>query len=285
MKINENIQELRKICQFPRREIDTWHGRHVCRPFSIYITRVALLLGIPANTVTLIFFIIGLLACFFFMRGTGLGFLVGVLTLQFWYLMDMVDGEVARYRKETSATGSYFDKMVHYAVNASIFFSLGFGIYRDIDVPHSIVIGFIAGISIVLISASDDLKNMCVLTKAEKAGKDIRFNRLQKKEEIIRRKESVPKRLFSLIHALCTFPTFMNVITLSVVLDIIIDENILYWLVFAYAVLTTFVWMSKLAFNIKNKNVDKKLKGLTGNDTQCARKTLEGTGNKTSVSI
>ena len=268
MKIKENIRELRKICQFPRREIDTWHGRHVCRPFSIYVTRVAILLGISANTVTLIFFIIGLLACFFFTRGTGLGFLAGALTLQFWYLVDMVDGEVARYRKEISATGSYFDKMGHYAVNASIFFGLGFGIYREIDVPHSIVIGFIAGISIVLISASEDLKHMCALTKAVKTGKDIRFNRLQKKEEITRRKESAPKRLFSLIHALCTFPTFMNVITLSVVLDIIIDEDILYWFVFAYAVLTTFVWMSRLAFNIKNKSVDKMMNGLIGNETQ-----------------
>ena len=268
MRINENIQELRKICQLPRREVDTWHGRHVCRPFSIYITRVAILLGISANTVTLIFFIIGLLACFFFMLGTGLGFLVGALTLQFWYLMDMVDGEVARYRKETSATGSYFDKMGHYAVNASIFFSLGFGIYRDIDVLHSIVIGFIAGISTVLISASEDLKHMCALTKAVYTGKDIKFNRLQKTEEIMLRKESVLKRLFSLMHMLCTFPTFMNVITLSVVLDIIIDEDILYWLVFAYAVMATFVWMSRLAFNIKNKSVDKMMNELIGNDTQ-----------------
>ena len=266
MKINENIQELRKICQLPRREVDTWHGRHVCRPFSIYITRVAILLGISANTVTLIFFIIGLLACVFFMLGTGIGFLAGALTLQFWYLMDMVDGEVARYRKETSATGSYFDKMVHYAVNASIFFSLGYGIYRDIDVPHSIVIGFIAGISIVLISASEDLKHMCALSKAVKSGKNIRLNRLQKKEEVIRGKESVLKRLFSLMHALCTFPTFMNAITLAAVLDIIIDEDILYWFVFAYAVLTTFVWMSRLAFNIKNKSVDKILEELAGND-------------------
>ena len=268
MRINENIQELRKICQLPRREVDTWHGRHVCRPFSIYITRVAILLGISANTVTLIFFIIGLLACFFFMLGTGLGFLVGALTLQFWYLMDMVDGEVARYRKETSATGSYFDKMAHYAVNPSIFFSLGYGIYRDIDVPHSIVIGFIAGISIVLISASEDLKHMCALSKAVKSGKNIRLNRLQKKEEVIRGKESVLKRLFSLMHALCTFPTFMNAITLAAVLDIIIDEDILYWFVFAYAVLTTFVWMSRLAFNIKNKSVDKMMNELIGNDTQ-----------------
>ena len=158
--------------------------------------------------------------------------------------------------------------MAHYAVNPSIFFSLGYGIYRDIDVPHSIVIGFIAGISIVLISASEDLKHMCALSKAVKTGKDIRFNRLQKKEEIIRGKESVLKRLFSLMHTLCTFPTFMNAITLAAVLDIIIDEDILYWFVFAYAVLTTFVWMSRLAFNIKNKSVDKMMNGLIGSDTQ-----------------
>lgn len=267
MKINENIQELRKICQFPRREVDTWHGKHVCRPFSIYLTMVALLLGISANIVTIIFFMIGIAACFLLQLGTDLGFLVGIFTLQFWYLIDHVDGEVARYRKEVTVTGAYFDSVVHYAVNPSIFFSLGYGIYRDIDVPHSIIIGFIAGISIVLISASEDLKHLCALSKAVRTGKDIRLNRLQKKEEIIRGKESVLKRLFSSMHTLCAFPTFMNVITLSVVLDILINANILYWLVFAYAVLATFVWMSRLAFNIKNKSVDKRLEELTGNAT------------------
>jgi hypothetical protein len=60
----------------------------------------------------------------------------------------------------------------------------------------------------------------------------------------------------------------MNAITLAAVLDIIIDEDILYWFVFAYAVLTTFVWMSKLAFNIESKSVDKMMNGLIGNDTQ-----------------
>ena len=267
--INEDIKELRRICQFPRRGIDTWHGEHVCRRFSIYITRVVLLLGIPANTVTIIFFIIGILACFSLVHGTELGFLTGVIALQFWYLIDHVDGEVSRYRKEVTVTGSYFDKMVHYTVNATIFFCLGFGIYRSIDVLHSIVIGFIAGISTVLISASEDLKNSCILSKVAKAEKDIRFNRLQKKEETItiQREKNVLRRLFSLIHKLCTFPTFMNVITLSGVLEIIIDENALYWLVFVYAVLATFVWVSRLTFTVRNKDVDRKLEELTGSVT------------------
>jgi len=265
--INKNIQELRKICQFPRREVDTWHGKHVCRPFSIYLTMVALLLGISANNVTIIFFMIGISACFLLQLGTDLGFLVGIFTLQFWYLIDHVDGEVARYRKEVTVTGAYFDSVVHYAVNVSIFFSLGLGIYRDIDVLHSITIGFIAGISTVLISVSDDLKDSWVMRKVINSKRDISFKKLQKLEGTMQKKENTIKQLFSFIHKLCTFPTFMNIITLSVILQIIINANILYWLVFAYAVLATFVWMSRLAFNIKNKSVDKILEELTENDT------------------
>ncbi len=266
-KINENIQELRIICQYPRRECDTWHGKHVCRKFSIYITRIVLSLGVSANIVTLIFFMIGILACFFLMLGTNLGFLMGALTLQFWYLIDHVDGEVARYRKEVTITGVYFDSVVHYVVNATIFFSLGWGVYRNIEVLHSIAIGFIAGISTVLISASEDLKDSCILQKAANIKIDISFKRLRRKEETMQKKENVIKLLFSFIHKLCTFPTFMNIITLSVVMEIIINENVLYWLVFVYALLATFVWMSRLTFNVKNNNIERKWKRLTGNGT------------------
>ncbi len=266
-KINENIQELRKICQFPRREYDTWHGKHVCRKFSIYITRIALSLGISANIVTLIFFMIGILACFFLMLGTILGFLMGALTLQFWYLIDHVDGEVARYRKQVTVTGVYFDKMAHYLVNATIFFSLGWGVYKNIEMLHSIAIGFVAGISTVLISASDELRDSSILQKAAVTKIDISFKKLQGEETSPVKKKSVIKLLFSFIHKLCTFPTVTNIITLVVIVEILAIENILYWLVFVYAVLATFVWMTQLAFTVKNKNVDRKWEGLTGNDT------------------
>ncbi len=46
-------------------------------------------------------------------------------------------------------------------------------IYRNIEVLHSVAIGFVAGISTVSILVSEDLKDSCILQKAANARKDI----------------------------------------------------------------------------------------------------------------
>jgi len=268
-KVTEDIRELRRICQFPRREYDTWHGVHICRKVSIYITRVILFLGVPADIVTVVFFLTGILACFFFILGTDYWFLIGVLTMQAWYLMDHVDGEVARYRKATTITGMYFDKVVHFVVSSGIFFSLGWGVYKDIEIVHIIALGFIAAISNVLILASEDLRDSSILQRAAIRKRNISFSGSQIiEEEQSVRKKNVIKWLFSLFHKLCTFPTVANIITLAVAVKIMNVKYILYWLIFAYAILTTFVWIVQLVFTVKNKHVDRKWMELKGNVTE-----------------
>ena len=38
--VMETIKELRKICQKPREDIDSWYGKNIIRKFSIYVTRI-----------------------------------------------------------------------------------------------------------------------------------------------------------------------------------------------------------------------------------------------------
>ena len=48
------------------------------------------------------------------------------------YLLDNVDGEIARYKNLTSDFGEQFDSFVDWIVNAGFFLSLGFGVSAEL---------------------------------------------------------------------------------------------------------------------------------------------------------
>jgi len=253
----ESINELRHICQLPRKKYDKWYGAYVCRRISIYITRALIPLGISANTVTFIFLVIGLLACVFFSLGYEYWFLVGAILLHIWYLIDHVDGEIARYRNSSSVSGIYFDKMVHYIVHTSYYFCLGWGVYRDLGITLAIAVGYIAGFSMLLITVTNDLKDSTILQK-------LIFNKkgivLSNRDEIGNLLESKDKnaiqRIFSFLHNMCTFPNDMNLLTLVIVLKLLFFNRIIYVFLLAYAILATTVWVSRVAFFIFTKKLD-----------------------------
>ena len=119
-----SVKELRRMCQLPMSHADTWQDKIICRRFSIYITRLLLPLGVKADQVTFIFMMTGMVAGLFFLSAGKWSYLAGVFTLQLWHILDGVDGEIARFREETSITGIYFDNIIHYIVHPYLFFCL-----------------------------------------------------------------------------------------------------------------------------------------------------------------
>jgi phosphatidylglycerophosphate synthase len=55
-------------------------------------------------------------------------FPLGVATLWLWYLLDHVDGQLARLHNTQSVTGIYFDFMMHHLVHPAVAFAIGYGI-------------------------------------------------------------------------------------------------------------------------------------------------------------
>ena len=119
----ESISELRAICQ--PQEMDTRY-----RMLSIYLTKLFLKTPLSANNVTFLDSVIGLIGAYFLSCGSSLSTLVGTLFLQFYFLLDCVDGEIARYTKKASIRGKCLEKIVHFIINPAIFISLGFGIFN-----------------------------------------------------------------------------------------------------------------------------------------------------------
>jgi phosphatidylglycerophosphate synthase len=91
------------------------------------------------------------------------GAVLGALLIQLYLLLDCVDGELARYRKQTSITGVYLDRVGHYLSEAALLVGLG---VRAADIFHRdggttqwgwAFLGTLAALGAILIKAETDL--------------------------------------------------------------------------------------------------------------------------------
>ncbi len=248
----ETIPELRKICQGTRREADTYHGRYFARHISIYITYFCLLLGLSANTVTFISLLIGMLSVVFFSLGASSFIIWGIILLQFWYILDHVDGEIARYNKTVSLSGEYFDHINHYLIHPTIFFALGIGLYNLYKAQVYLIMGSASGLSILLIRVITNLRKLVLFSEYRSLGIATQKFPLKKSPNLL-------KKIFILIHGFCTYPTVMNMVTLAVMIDLFIPHKAITSILAFYSIFATLVWFSRLALFVNFRYIDAEL--------------------------
>ena len=116
-----------------RYNAEHWAGALYLRHLSIHLTRLLLPTGISANGVTTLMIVIGLGGAVALLIPGLVGAVVCVVAMQLQILFDCSDGEVARWRKQTSITGVYLDRVGHYLCEAALL--VGFGV-RGADVFH-----------------------------------------------------------------------------------------------------------------------------------------------------
>ena len=155
------IAELRAVAQpadvLSRRNAEHWMGRRL-RRFSIYVTRLALRLGISANATTGIMIVVGLAAAAAFSL-PGWAALLGVIGVQVYLLLDCTDGEIARWNQTQSAVGVYLDRLGHYLVEAAIPIAVGLRV-GGWEANGWLVLGMATAIGILISKAETDLVDM-----------------------------------------------------------------------------------------------------------------------------
>jgi len=120
-------------------------GYYVIRPISLYFTWLILQTGMSANQITVMHGIVGTAGAVMLGLEKIEWRLTGLALLYFSYVLDNVDGEVARFKKQVSISGKYLDSVMHSIVNMMIFFGFGFGVYMQTGRVEMIVLGFLAG--------------------------------------------------------------------------------------------------------------------------------------------
>ena len=157
-----SIAELRAVCQPPelvlRRSAEHWAGRLYMRRLSLHVTRRVLALPITPNGWTAMMVGVGVGAAIVLAVpgvATAVAAAVGV---QVYLLLDCVDGEIARWRRSTSAAGAYLDRLGHYAVEAALL--IGLGVRADGGpgaIGSATALGLVAAVLALLGKAETDL--------------------------------------------------------------------------------------------------------------------------------
>lgn len=146
-----------------RRSGEHWAGRLYMREVSLRITRHLVRTPITPNQLTHLMIVAGVLGGAALLIPGWAGAVLAALLVQVYLLLDCVDGEVARWRKQTSITGVYLDRVGHYLAEAALLVGAGLRaadlFTREGAAPRWewAFIGTVAALGAILIKAETDL--------------------------------------------------------------------------------------------------------------------------------
>lgn len=131
------------------------------REISLRITRVLVGTKVTPNQLTYLMTVAGVLAAPALLVPGVWGAVLGLVMVQLYLLLDCVDGEVARWKKQYSLSGVYMDRVGAYLCDAAVL--VGFGLRASdlwgggrIDWLWAFL-GTLAALGAILIKAETDL--------------------------------------------------------------------------------------------------------------------------------
>jgi phosphatidylglycerophosphate synthase len=155
------LDELRDVCQpgsvLERRNAEHWLALLYTRRLSLRATRwLVTRTSVSANAVTGVMIVVGLAsAAALLIQGLG-GALLAAFGIQVYLLLDCVDGEIARWRRTTSARGAYLDRVGHYVVEAAFMALYGARVGGSFTSGWTSV-GLLTAVLVLLAKAESDL--------------------------------------------------------------------------------------------------------------------------------
>src|SRR5690349_11629316 len=144
-----------------RRSGEHWAGRLYMREISLRIDRHLVNTKVTPNQLTYLMTVFGVLAAPALLVPGIAGAVLGVFCVQMYLLLDCVDGEIARWKKQFSLGGVYLDRVGAYLCDAAVLVGLGL---RAADIWGEgridwlwAFLGTLAALGAILIKAETDL--------------------------------------------------------------------------------------------------------------------------------
>ncbi|MGD6741970.1 CDP-alcohol phosphatidyltransferase family protein [Streptomyces sp. BH106] len=144
-----------------RRSGEHWMGRLYMREVSLRVDRHLVNTKVSPNQLTYLMTVCGVLAAPALLVPGIWGAVLGVVAVQLYLLLDCVDGEIARWRKQYSLAGVWMDRVGAYLTDAAVL--VGFGL-RAADLFGTgridwlwAFLGTLAALGAILIKAETDL--------------------------------------------------------------------------------------------------------------------------------
>jgi len=125
-------------------------GTLIIRKISRVITACLAGTKIGPIPINISSFVVGLTAAFFLALGEWRYLVIGGILVLFSYILDNVDGEIARLKGMVTKKGGWLDTLFDRIVEGAIFFGICFGLYNQTNNPLIWMYGFIAIISVYM---------------------------------------------------------------------------------------------------------------------------------------
>lgn len=175
-----SLAELRAVAQpqstLGRRNAEHWLGRLLLRRWSLYVTALLIRTPVTANQLTGLMIVVGLAAAVPASRPGLMSAVVTVVLVLLYFVLDMCDGEVARWRAQTSVTGVYLDRVGHYLVEAALLAAYGFRAAGGVPPAENLggwtTLGVATALAAVLIKAESDLVDVARVRSGRPAHQD-----------------------------------------------------------------------------------------------------------------
>ena len=126
-----------------------WYGRFFVWKISAPITYLLVRTPISANQVTVIQEIIGTIGAIMLAVPSIKIMLLGIFLIQFGFILDCVDGEVARYKGQSSVRGVFLDLIGHQIVIPFYIFFTSLGVFVRTGQIDALIVGFLGALFII----------------------------------------------------------------------------------------------------------------------------------------
>jgi len=157
-----SLSELRAVAHPPevigRVSGEHWAGHLYMRRLSIRLTRLVAPTRITPDGLTWCMIIAGLGAAAVLTVPHWWAAVLAAVLIQLQLLVDCSDGELARWRRKTGASGIYLDRLGHYVTDAGL--AIAVGVHADGGLGSShrwTTVGLLTGVLVLVTKAETDL--------------------------------------------------------------------------------------------------------------------------------
>ena len=137
----DRLIELRRVAQAGKDQDPRWYRVH--RGLSIHLTRVMLRANFRANQVSGLMMVVAAAGAALLVSLSTAANLAGFALLYLAFLLDKVDGEIARLRWTRSARGILLDRFHHRIIEPTVFAAAAFHEYRLTSSVAALVAGLV----------------------------------------------------------------------------------------------------------------------------------------------
>ncbi len=165
---------------------DEWWSSFVTSPLAIAVNYVVVdIKWLTPNLITLFSFITAIISALFIITGGTVNFIIAAVLIHWSHVLDCMDGQMARYRKTSSLSGNFFDKLTDQLQVTIWFGSVGYAAYTQ---SQNVLPVFLAFTGVAFYSLRGYVKYVTIYTEMSR---DSRYlEKISKEASIFKKKET-----------------------------------------------------------------------------------------------